>query len=134
VSCSLTVEQDQGEIDDVADGDRSVDKLFSAEQEALVSAYANVDFAWSELAVLGPVEAWVWELEHEDIASGLTVELWVLPDGTEILEVSTRTSASKAEATATKLNALLEDMGLDTSSDQETKTRAALDYFAAEAR
>ncbi len=129
-SCSFTVRQDRGEIDDVEDGDRAIDKLFSDEQEDLLAQHASIDVEWDALTVLGPVDALVWEIAIEGLAPALDVELWTLPDGTEILEVSTKVKASAADDTAAALAEALEGLGLDASSAQETKTRAALEYFA----
>jgi hypothetical protein len=128
-SCSLTVTQDQGEIDAVAAGERAVEKLFSVEQEDYAAAELGF-FDWASLAVLGPVDARVWKVRVRSLAPRLTFELWTLPDDTRLLEVSARVPAGDADATQADLRGYLEDRGFDASSEGETKTRAALDYFA----
>jgi len=128
-SCSLTVAQDQGEVDAVALGERAVEKLFSTEQED----YAAVEFGfsdWATLAPLGPIAARVWKVRVRSLAPRLTFERWTLPDDTRLLEVSARVPAEDANATQDDLRAYLEERGFDASSQGETKTRAALDYFA----
>lgn len=129
-SCSLQATQDRGEIDDVAAGERGIDKLFSEEQEDFLAEHASTPVDWSALEVLGPVEAQVWEIEVDGFGETLDVELWALPDGTEILEVSTKVKAGDADDAAQELAQLLEDLGLDASTTQETKTRATLEYFS----
>jgi hypothetical protein len=133
MSCSLTVKQDRGEIDEVADGVRSIDKLFSSDQEELLSTYAYTP-AWDELAVLGPADARVWKVKVSSFGSTLTFELWELPDNSQILELSTRVSAESADQKQAQLAAYLQSKGFDTSTEQETKTQAALDYFSSEYR
>jgi hypothetical protein len=128
-SCSLSVTQDQGEIDAVAAGDRTVDKLFSGEQEDF--AASEHDFSdWGALEALGPVEARVWKVKVRSLDRSLTFELWTLPDDTRLLEVSVRVPADEADAAQVDLREYLEARGFDASSEGETKTRAALDYFA----
>ncbi len=129
-SCSLTVGQDQGEIDDVRNGKRAVDKLFSGDQEAFAST-AKVAVQWSGLAVLGPTAAMVWKVKVKGFEASWTVEQWTLPDGQTLLEVSTRVAKGSAPKTATALTAWLSKRGLDATAAQETKTQAALAWFAA---
>jgi hypothetical protein len=128
-SCSLTVAQDRGEIDAVAAGERAVVKLYSREQEDFAAAEAG--FAdWDALVPLGPVAAQVWKVRVRSLEPRLTFELWTLPDDTRLLEVSARVPAADADATQAALRAYLEARGFDASSAGETKTRAALDWFA----
>jgi len=130
-SCSLTAECEGGEIDEVAAGERAVKKLFSDEQESFAEAYGGGEPDWSELRALGPTDAWVWKLAS---ASGLklTVELWEL-DELRLLEVSTKEKESKADAVQKKLLADLRDLGLEPAEAGETKTKAVLSHFAAQA-
>lgn len=133
-SCSLTVIQDEGEIGDVADGVRDIDKLFSSDQEALIDGYASVVVDFPGLSLLGPVDAKVWKVTPSGFDQKLTMELWELPDSTRLLEVSLRASPAKADATLTALVDYLAARGFDTSEQQETKTRAALEFFAGAAQ
>ena len=122
-SCSLTVKQDQGEIDDVAEGKRTVDKLFSPEQEAF--AARGGDVPWADLTALGPVQASVWKVKVKGLSAHVTFEQWVIPGGPTVLEASMRVPANGADAAAAELAALLVRKGFDASSTQETKTQAA---------
>jgi hypothetical protein len=127
-SCSLTVAQDQGEIDAVAAGDRGIDKLFSADEEALTALRGDV-VDWTALEVLGPTAAWVWKVKVRSFGRRITFELWELPDATTLLEASTRVTAAEADQVQQELEQCLAARGFDVSSAGETKTRAALDYF-----
>ena len=129
-SCSLTVPQDRGEIGDVADGDRAIDQLFSEDQELFADAYGSEVVDWAELEILGPVDALVWRVRSGSLDRSLTFELWTLPDGAELLEVSTRVSSDEADDVQDDLTEYLHARGFDPDAEGDTKTRAALDWFA----
>ena len=59
-------------------------------------------------------------------------ELWFYPDGSRILELSTKCAPSEAFQVATEAKAFLAGKGVDLSGDQQTKTKTALDFFADE--
>jgi hypothetical protein len=63
----------------------------------------------------------------------MVAELWLYPDGSRILELSTRCRPAEAFQAAAETRAYLLGRGVDLSGDQQTKTRAALDFFRAEA-
>jgi hypothetical protein len=56
--------------------------------------------------------------------------MWLYPDGSRILELSTRCETNEAFQVAAELRAYLTARGVDLSGDQQTKTRKALAYFA----
>jgi hypothetical protein len=124
-SCSLTVPQKRGEIEAVVRGERPVKKLFSQEQERFAG---GPDFG--ALRAFGPVDARVWKVRPRDFPPGLTAERWSLPGGRVLLEVSTRVTAARADATARRLSEWLRARGIDPAGVGETKTRAALESFA----
>jgi len=76
------------------------------------------------------VAARVWKVKVGGLEPRLTFELWTLPDDTRLLEVSVRVPAVDADATQEALRAYLEARGFDATSTGDTKTRAALDWFA----
>jgi len=59
-------------------------------------------------------------------------EMWIYPDGSRILELSTRCETNEAFQVAAETRAFLAQRGVDLSGEQETKTRKALEYFARE--
>ncbi len=95
-----------------------------------VREYAKVKPDWERLKVLGPLDAKAWKIELPGLKPKLTAELWALPGGRQVLEVSTKVPRPEADATAAALDAALAGRGLDTSGVQETKTRAALQAFS----
>lgn len=128
-SCSLKVAIDGDDIDDAADGILSVKKLFDDDQEDFLDGYA-IDVPWDDVVPLGPIDALAWELEPEHLSFDLDAELWMLPDGLDVLELSTKVSAADADEAWDEMDAFLRDSGLDPSNRQETKTRLALECFA----
>ena len=57
-------------------------------------------------------------------------ELWFYPDGSRILEVSTKCAPSEAFEVAAETRAFLTSKEIDLGSEQQMKTRTALEYFA----
>ena len=58
-------------------------------------------------------------------------EVWHYPDGSRVLELSTKTTPDDAFPLAAKLRAFLGDHGVELTGSQQTKTRKALEFFAA---
>lgn len=127
-ACSLKVAQDEGEIDDVYDGVREVDKLFSAEQEELFATYGPA-VGWDELFIFGPIPARVWTITTSALPDKLTAELWYLPDATQMLELSMKVDAGDADDAMDDLLDFIDARGLDLAAEQESKTRRALEAF-----
>lgn len=129
--CSAKVDSDEkrGEIDEVVAGERAMEKLFSGVQEELIKDYAPADVDWSVLVPLGPIEVRKWEFEPEGLDHELTVEMWVLPDGTDLVELSIKVDPAEAESSRADLASYLAGGGFDIEGDQKTKTKTALAYF-----
>jgi len=72
------------------------------------------------------------KVRTEEYAGRLVAELWFYPDGSRILELSSRCAPANAFQVAAELKALLVKRGLEISGDQQTKTATALEYFATE--
>ena len=56
--------------------------------------------------------------------------MWLYPDGSRILELSTRSDVNEAFQVAAEVRAYLANRGVDISGEQATKTRKALEFFA----
>jgi hypothetical protein len=57
--------------------------------------------------------------------------MWLYPDGSRVLELSTKCAPGEAFQAAAETRALLTQRGIDLGGVQQTKTRLALDFFAA---
>ncbi len=133
--CSATLKRTLGpkSVKRVAGGDRPIRKLFSKEQRAFYKAHAPADLELDDLAVLGPITLLKLKFSTPDRAHKLVAELWFYPDGSRILELSTKTTPAEAFDVADELRSYLDSLGLDLSGDQQTKTKTALTFFAAAA-
>jgi uncharacterized protein YjbK len=129
--CSAKLDSDQkgGEIDSVMEGKKDQRKLFTSEQEDLVSEFAPGGVEWDQIHPLGPVETRRYEVEMDELDHELTVEVWMLPDGNDLVELSINVTPDEAEEAGRDLREFLESQGFDLGGDQQTKTRAALDFF-----
>ena len=131
-SGALKGSPDSADVRRVGNGTLAVHKLFSKEQRRLYAAHAPQGIALDDLSVLGPI----FVLKLSDVPPGfgrkLVAELWLYPDGSRILELSTRADTKEAFQVAAEARAFLAERGVDLTGEQETKTRKALRYFAGE--
>jgi hypothetical protein len=115
-----------------AGGTLPLRKLFSKEQRQLFAAHAPPGVGLDDLVVLGPI----FVLKLRSVPPGfdrkLVTELWIYPDGSRVLELSTRAATNEAFQVAAEVRAFLVGRGVDLSGEQETKTRKALEFFARE--
>jgi hypothetical protein len=109
-SAKLEAQQRRDEIDKVAAGKRP---LFSEDQERLIGDFAPIAISWHELSVLGPVDVRKWELEPARFPHEVTVEEWVLPDQSDLIELSIKVSPDQAVDGGKAFRGLLDNRGLD---------------------
>ena len=65
----------------------------------------------------------------EGFARKLTAEMWLYPDNSRVLELSTKCRPSEAFEIAMAARAFLTERGIDLGAEQQTKTRTALDLL-----
>jgi hypothetical protein len=121
-----------GRVKEVLVGDRPIHKLFSKQQRAFYEAHAPEGIGLDDLAVLGPVNLLKLKYTPEGYDRNLVAELWMYPDGSRILELSTKCKPGQAFDVAAETRAYLTGRGVDLTGEQQTKTRTALEYFAGE--
>jgi CYTH domain-containing protein len=131
--CSGSMKRSLGtkDVRRVVLGERGLRKLFSKEQRALYDAHAPDGLAIDDLSILGPVFVLKLRFSPRGYARKLVAELWLYPDNSMILELSTKCLPAEAFDVAGETRSFLAGKGIDMSSQQETKTRKALEYFAA---
>jgi len=71
-------------------GKRPLRKLFSKEQRALLAAYAPDGLTIDDLGVLGPIFVLKLKLVPKALRRRLVAEMWLYPDNSTLLELSTR--------------------------------------------
>jgi hypothetical protein len=113
-----------------ASGRKKLRKLFSKEQQALYAEHAPERVALDDLAVLGPLFCLKLKATPEGFNRRLVTEMWFYPDGSRILELSTKCEPAQAFQVAAETRAFLSSKEIDLGGEQATKTRTALEYFA----
>ena len=106
-------------------------KLFSKEQRALFSAQPPRGPVSTISRSSGPILV----LKLKSVPARLrpassSRELWFYPDGSRILELSTKCAPAEAFQVAAETRAFLSFRGIDLASEQQTKTRTALEFFS----
>ena len=121
---------DRPDVNDGATAGRSLRKLFSKEQRALFAAYAPEGIALDDLVAPGPIFVLKLKYSPEGHDRRLVAEMWLYPDGSRILELSTKCAPAEAFQVAAETRAFLTSKGVDLDTDQQTKTRTALEFFS----
>jgi hypothetical protein len=129
-SGSLKARRDGSPVKEVLAGDRPVRKLFTKEQRAFFTAHAPDGYNLDDLVPLGPINVLKLKFAPEVYGLRLVAELWFYPDGSRILELSTKCPPAKAFRVAAEAKAFLAERGVDLSGEQQTKTRTTLEYFS----
>jgi hypothetical protein len=117
------------EVRDVAEGRKPIRSLFSKEQLAFYQAHAPKSLNLDRLLIQGPILLLRTKHQAKEYPRGITVEMWLWPDGKHILEISTKSVPAEAFQAAMEFRHYLESHGIDLSAPQETKTRTAMDKF-----
>ena len=115
-------------------GAKRLSKLFSKEQKAFFAAHAPSGLTIDDLSVLGPIFVLKLKLRARDFSRRIVVEMWLYPDGSRILELSTKCQPDETLSVAIEVRQYLEDKGVETSGEQQTKTKTALQFFSSELR
>jgi hypothetical protein len=130
--CSASFKGTLGTTDvkEVAAGKRAIRKLYSKEQRAFFTAHAPDGIGLDELSVLGPITVLKLKFSPEGYGRRLVAELWFYPDGSRILELSTKCPPTQGFQVAAETRAFLSSQGVDLLGEQQTKTKTALEYFS----
>jgi hypothetical protein len=117
-------------VREVALGQRPLGELLSKHQRELIARHAPGEVDLDGLAVLGPILVLKLKFEPEGFDRRLVVELWMYPDSSRVLELSTKCEPDEAFLAAAEARAYLSERGVDLAGDQEAKTVKALEFFA----
>jgi len=131
-SASYKAKLDAPVVRAVALGQRPVRKLFTKGQRAFYADHAPEGIGLDDLCTLGPMTVMKLKYAPSGLARRLVVELWLYPDGSRILELSTKCAPAEAFQVAAETRAFLHERGVDLSGEQAPKTATALAFFAGE--
>jgi hypothetical protein len=130
-SGSLKSKADNSEIQDASMGRHPIRKLFSSEQRSLYKEHAPKGLDLDEVVALGPINVAKLKFAPRALKNRImAAELWFYPDGSRILELSTRCTTDQTIQVLAETRSFLTDRGIRITDEQETKTHRALDYFS----
>jgi hypothetical protein len=129
-SMKATVEAEAAK--DLLGGGGSLPGVLSQEQHDFYAAFAPSGIELADLRLLGPITVFKLKFRPRDFDRRLVAELWLYPDGSRILELSTKAKPAEALDVAEATRAMLAANGVDLSAAQQTKTKNALEFFVRE--
>jgi hypothetical protein len=104
--------------------------LFSKEQRRFFASHAPDGIELDDLRILGPINVLKLKFSPDDFERRLVAEMWLYPDNTRILELSTKCMPGEAFQVAAETRAFLLGREVNLSGEQQTKTKTALEFFS----
>lgn len=132
--CSASMKQKHrdAKVKAVIDGEKPIHKIFTSGQRAFFAEHAPDGLELDALCRMGPVLVLKLRFRPEGYERRLVAELWNYPDGSRVLELSTKCAPGEAFDVGAETKAYLAARGIDLGAVQQTKTRTALEFFSAE--
>lgn len=122
---------DNADVKDVLAGRRPIRKLFLPEQRAFYEEHAPQGLDLDSLKLFGPINVAKLQSSHKRFKGrGVVAEMWFYPDGSRILELSTKCACDEALEVLAEARATLTRAGISPGAEQVAKTRKALEYFS----
>lgn len=118
------------EVLDVSSGAMALRKLFSKEQRAFYDAHAPAGLTMDKLVLLGPTFLLKARHQPKDFDRRITIEMWFYPDGSRIMEISTKGLPNEAFQLAADFKDYLANHGIVLGADQSAKTKTSLEFFS----
>ncbi|HYH91941.1 MAG TPA: hypothetical protein VD763_02190, partial [Candidatus Saccharimonadales bacterium] len=129
-SASLKAQWNAGPVKAVLRREKPIRKVFSKEQRAFYEEHAPPGIALDDLVPLGPINVLKVRFVPEGMSRRHVAELWFYPNGSRILELSTKALPAAAFQAAAESRAFLAERGVNLTGTQQTKTKTALEHFA----
>jgi hypothetical protein len=131
--CSASMKGTLGKADalEYIKGGKPLRKLFSKEQRAFFRTHAPEGLELDDLTVFGPIFVLKAKFAPTGYPRKMVAEVWLYPDDTRILELSTKCAPADAFEVADEARNFLIERGITVTGEQSTKTRKALEFFAA---
>ena len=124
---------DNARVREVATGARPLDDLLSDTHRKLIAEHTSGAFTPDDLSALGPILVLKARFEPEGLGRRLVAELWMYPDNSRVLELSTKCEPRDAFLAAAETRVFLSNRGVELGGEQQAKTRKALEFFAGRA-
>ena len=135
-SASFKGRTDAAQVLDAVRGGSPLRKLFSKPQRTFFREHAPEGIDLDALVPLGPTFCLKGRFDAKMPAAGgpvdrsIVAEMWLYPDGSRILELSTKCAPQDAFYVAAQTKAYLAARGVVLTGVQQTKTRTAMEYYA----
>lgn len=129
-SASMKGKSKAADVRSVILGEQKINFLFSKEQREFYRSHAPAGLKLNDLAILGPITLLKLIFEPKGLVRKFVAELWLYPDGTRILELSTKCTPSTAFQVATETRLFLTERNIDLTAEQQPKTNKALKHFS----
>jgi hypothetical protein len=126
------------EVRDAVRGKLPIRRLFSKTQRAFYQQHAPEGLDLDSLIPLGPTFLLKTKFGIPSGFDGkgperlLVAEVWFYPDGSRILELSTKCTPSETFTAGAETRAYLISQGVSLAGEQQTKTKTALEFYARE--
>ncbi len=120
------------EIRGVIAGEGPLRKIFTKEQRAFYDAHAPSGVTFDDLVPLGPTFVLKSRFMADELGRSLVAELWLYPDGSRILELSTKCLPAETFQVSAEARIYLKQHGVALGGVQQTKTKTALEFFSGE--
>jgi hypothetical protein len=121
------------EIRQAIAGKIPIRKIFNRDQRDFFALRAPEGITLDSLVSLGPTFLLKSTFTPPELGRRFVAELWFYPDGSRILELSTKCAPGESFQVAAEARAYLTGRGVTPGQGvQQTKTRAALDYYSAQ--
>lgn len=125
-SGSLKVRLGRGVVARTWSAGRPLISLLPQPQRRLLAACGPDGLDLSGLRVFGPIQVRKYKFQPEGFDRQLSAERWAFPDGSRVLELSTRCPVGRAPQVAAHLTAILSAHGVEPAATQLTKTEMTL--------
>jgi hypothetical protein len=129
-SASMKARLGAGDVKRNMDGARATRKLFTKPQRAFYAEHAPDGVALDDLTVLGPIFVLKLGMRPPELGRKVVAEMWLYPDGSRILELSTKCAPPEMFQVVAETRAFLSSRDVDLTGEQQTKTKTALEHFA----
>ena len=111
-------------------GGRPLRKLFTKEQRAFYAEHAPEGLELGDLTMLGPLFVLKLKFVPEEFGRRMVAEMWLYPDGSRVLELSTKCGTNEAFEVGAAARGFLASRGVELGGEQQAKTRTALEFYA----
>jgi hypothetical protein len=125
-SCSIKQKVPDHQVRELLAGRIPALEVVTERLASVFDEYAPQDVERDAMLVLGPVHVLRRRFTPHGYARRLVAELWFLPDGPRLLELSSRCPPSDAFQAAAEIKLFLAAHGVDLDAPQELKTRSTL--------